>query len=291
MIFLYPVLAYFWPGQHSRDIVDYFANFWPYCLKTIYYNPDTGGPRWAHMWFVAYLFIYSILLIPLFSYVKKGKGLALMMRISEFLNKRGILIFSGLIFGLVFYILYVPFPFFQNNLLTDWGYFTYNLIAFLIGYIVSHNNQFWSVLEKSWKLFILFALICSGLVIWMTFSLPSFSTPDYNADFFLYSIIAGFNTWFCMLAVLSLSSRFLNRKDRFLDYFSNASYPFYILHLVLMIVIGYYLAELNLKAVNEFILLSVLSYATTIIFYDIFRRIRFMRFLLSIKSANKKLSS
>ncbi|MFC1607845.1 acyltransferase family protein, partial [Candidatus Latescibacterota bacterium] len=60
MVFCAPVLSYFW---HDKALVQSFSHFvfhyWPDHLTSLHYNDFTRGPRWAHMWFVAYLLIYS----------------------------------------------------------------------------------------------------------------------------------------------------------------------------------------------------------------------------------------
>jgi len=62
----------------------------------------------------------------------------------------------------------------------------------------------------------------------------------------LYSVFLGLHTWCWILTLLALAKKFLSGTNRFLKYASGASYPFYILHFVLMLIIGYYVMQSNL---------------------------------------------
>ena len=100
----------------------------------------------------------------------------------------------------------------------------------------------------------------------------------------LFSLLSGFNTWFWILSMLGISRKFLDKNTSFLKYFSKASYSFYIIHLVLMVVIGFYLVKLRLGSIAEFFLFTLISYIVILIFYEVLRRIPVIRFLLGMKS-------
>lgn len=283
MLILYPLVAYFWPSDIERTFSGYFLNFWPFCLKTLFYNDLTGGPRWAHMWFVAYLFIYSVIIIPFISYINSGKGQSLIHKISEVMNRKIILFLAGFIFVLTFALLSVPFPFYQNNLYSDWGYFTYNLFAFLLGFILSHHQHFWLNVEKSWRISLLMGLIITGALVWMIIVLQAFSNPGYNLRYLLFSLMFGLSTWFWVLAVLGLARKFLNKNTSFLKYFSQASYPFYIIHFVPMVILGSFLLKLKLNAPGEFILYNLTGLIITLLIYELVSQIPVFRFLFGLK--------
>jgi glucans biosynthesis protein C len=284
MVFLYPVLAYFWPIDVNRSVNFYFTRFWPYLMTKIYFNENTGSPGWGHMWFVAYLFIYSSILLPVFIYLKSNRGKMILSKLYKVNFKKGVLFLIGILFALVIGLLSVPFPFFQNNLISDWGYFTYNLVAFLLGYIFSYHQQFWVIVGKSWRISLTMGAILSIICIWIDLRLPAFSTAAYNPHYMLFSLLSGFNTWFWILSMLGISRKFLDKNTSFLKYFSKASYSFYIIHLVLMVVIGFYLVKLRLGSIAEFFLFTLISYIVILIFYEVLRRIPVIRFLLGMKS-------
>ena len=130
---------------------------------------------------------------------------------------------------------------------------------------------------------LILGVILSALILWMRISLPEYSESGYNPKFMLFSTLAGLNTWFWMLALIGLFARYFNKNNQVLKFLSRASYPFYILHFMLMVVIGYYLVELKLSILTEFIFFVLLSYISTFILYHLFKLHPYSKFFLGIK--------
>ena len=94
---------------------------------------------------------------------------------------------------------------------------------------------------------------------------------------------AGMNTWFWVIALLSLARRRLSFSNRFLGYFNRISYPFYIFHLVVISVAGYFITRLRLGTFPEFLVLCVSSFLITVLCCELVKRTPVTRFLLGIK--------
>ena len=86
------------------------------------------------------------------------------------------------------------------------------------------------------------------------------------------------------MAAIGLSKRFLSHTNRFLQYFSRISYPFYILHLVVIVIIGFFVSQWEIGIAGEFLLLTVLAFAITIGLCElIIMRTKITRFLFGVK--------
>ncbi|HUT47644.1 MAG TPA: hypothetical protein VMX36_15285, partial [Sedimentisphaerales bacterium] len=84
--------------------------------------------------------------------------------------------------------------------------------------------------------------------------------------------------------LLALARKFLSGTNRFLMYASRASYPFYILHFVLMLVIGYFIVQWRLGITAEFISLSLITFTATLGSYELLvKRTKVTRFLFGMK--------
>jgi len=284
MIFLFPLLGYFWPTDLDLSRFNYFTEFWPWCLTTTFYSEITGGPNWAHMWFVGYLFIYSLVLLPVFLRMRDGKS-ALTESAARLVARRwGAIFLAGIPISLTFSILAPIWPFFRNNLYTDWGYFTYNMTAFFFGFLIALDTRWAGAFERHAIVSLIFGIACSAAKIYMEYYLPSFSTPGYNPSYVIYSLIAGFNTWFWVVAVISIARRFLSFKNTFLAYFNRISYPFYVFHLVVISVAGYYITRMRLGIVAEFVIICAVSFVISVICCELVKRTRVTRFLFGIKA-------
>ncbi|MBN1268723.1 MAG: acyltransferase family protein [Kiritimatiellae bacterium] len=284
MVFLYSPLAYFWPGSPTGNgAVFYFTRFWPYMLSTIHYAPEAPGPRWAHMWFVAYLFIYSLLMLPFFAWAMRigsGRTNAVMRLLCK---GKGSIYLMAVPLVFVFAVMSVRWPLFQLNLITDWGYVVYNLTAFIYGFVICTHEELFSAIKRHMKASLILGVVFSVLKLLMEYRFTSFAAPAYNLRYSTYSVIAGLNTWFWVAAALGLAGRYLAFSNRFLRYFNRISYPFYIFHLTVMVVIGYYVVRLRMGALPEFLVLGASSFVFSVLLCELVKSNRVTRFLFGMK--------
>ena len=283
MVFLVPVLGYFWPPAQYAIGLGYLKQFWPWCLTTTFYSPITGGPNWGHMWFVGYLFIYSMVLLPVLLRIRSGRS-PLTESVTGFLTGRaGRIFLAGVPISLTFALLSPIWPFFRNNLYSDWGYFTYNMTAFFLGFIIARDQRWMRSFERHAAVSLVLGIVFSAAKLYMQYRLPAFSTPAYGLSYGFYSLVAGLNTWFWVVAVLSIARRRLSFTNRLLRYFNRISYPFYIFHLVVIPVAGYFITRMRLGTVIEFLLLCAASFTISVICCELVKTNRVTRFLFGMK--------
>ncbi len=288
MLVCYPVLLYFWPGVcDNKSISDYIVRFWPHCLATIHRSRMPGRipmPGWAHLWFVGYLLIFSLISLPLFISLKRQGESGMAGKYVSFFTNKGAILLPAVPLIAINIILAPKWPMAQLNLYDDWTYFCYDLTVFLYGYIICLHERLWNTIDRHLRISLPLAIIFTIFVLVMRFEMPAFSRPSYTSRYMLYSIFLGLHTWCCVLAVLALARRFGVRTNRFLKYAGPASYPFYILHFVLMLVIGYYVVQRRLGLTAEFAAISVLTFAATLVSYElVVKRTRVTRFLFGMK--------
>ncbi|MBN2184486.1 MAG: acyltransferase [Candidatus Krumholzibacteriota bacterium] len=283
MIFLFPVLGYFWPTTVDLGSLNYLTQFWPWCLLTSFFSPITKGPNWAHMWFVGYLFIYSLILLPLFLRIRKGKMPFIDSWTGFMTVRKGAVYVMAVPLFITFSVLSPIWPFFRNNLYSDWGYFAYNISAFYFGFLIARDAGWSRAFDRHAVLSLILGIIFSTSKLLMESFAPSFSTPAYNLSYASYSLVAGLNTWFWVIAVLSMARRTLSRTNRFLRYFNRISYPFYIFHLAVISVTGHYITRIRSGTVAEFLIICAVSFFACIICCELVKTNRFTRFLFGIK--------
>ncbi|MCY7272175.1 MAG: acyltransferase family protein, partial [Phormidesmis sp. CAN_BIN44] len=120
------------------------------------------------------------------------------------------------------------------------------------------------------------------LGLWITNTVPDRS---YSPEYVMYQMFRGFNSWWWVIAILSLARSHLNFKSRLLQYTNEASYPFYILHQSVVVIIGFYVIQWNIGVLEKFIITSTGSLIGTIGLYELLiRRFNIHRFLFGLKS-------
>ena len=289
VLVLGPLGFYFFPmSSGSRSFSDYIFRFWPHCLKEVYICQYEGRPElvgWGHLWFVGYLLVISLVTLPLLSYCKKHLQQGFNYPWTILILRKGGIFLPGVLFVLVHVILTPIWPlFYTHNLYQDWAYFAYHLVAFILGFTFCLDDRFQQAIDRHLKLSLPLAIVSSVVVLVMRYKVPEFSTSAYNPRYFIYSIFFGFQIWFWILSLLGLARRYLTKSNRFLAYFSRASYPFYILHLTLMVPIEYFIVQWRLEVFTEFLVFTLLSFIVTILTYDILvKRTKVTRFLFGMK--------
>ena len=288
MLVCYPALLYFWPDVcENKSLSDYLVRFWPHCLVTIHHSRMPGRipmPGWAHLWFVAYLLIFSLISLPLFICLRRRGESGIAGKYVSFFTNRGAILLLAVPLMAINMILAPKWPMAQLNLYDDWTYFCYDLTVFIYGYVICLHDRLSKAVDRHLRISLLLAIVSTVFVLMMRFEMPSFSRPAYTPRYMLYSVFLGLHTWCWILAVLALAKKFLSGTNRFLKYASRASYPFYILHFVLMLIIGYYVMQWHLVLTAEFAILSVLTFAATLGSYELLvKRTKVTRFLFGMK--------
>jgi glucan biosynthesis protein C len=273
MLVCYPILLYFWPGvSDNKSLSDYLIRFWPYCLAIIHHSRMPGRapmPGWAHLWFVAYLLIFSLICLPLFICLKRQGESGIASKYANFFTKRFTILLLAVPLIVINIILAPKWPMAQLNLYDDWTYFCYDLTVFVFGYVICMHDRLWLVIDRHLRISLFIAIISTVFVLLMRFEIPTFSVPDYTPRYMTYSVFLGLHTWCWILALLALARRYLSGTNRFLKYASRASYPFYILHFTLMIIIGHFIIRRHPGMAAEFISLSLLTFIATLASYEL----------------------
>jgi glucan biosynthesis protein C len=288
MLVCYPILLYFWPGVcDKKSLSDYLIRFWPLCLATIHDSRLPGRapmPGWAHLWFVAYLLIFSLISLPLFIRLKRQGDSGIAGKYISFFTKRGTIMLLAIPLITINIFLAPKWPMAQLNLYDDWTYFCYDLTIFIFGYILCLHDRLWQAIDRHVRISLSLAIISTFFVLVMQFEIPAFSRPAYTPRYMLYSVFLGLHTWCWILALLAIARRYLSGTNRFLKYASRASYPFYILHFLLMVVISHFVDKLHPGTIAEFISLSLLTFIATLASYELFiKRTKVTRFLFGMK--------
>ena len=233
---------------------------------------------WNHLWYLAYVLFYSLLLIPLAMLLD---GPLKRVR-SGFLALRGVFIVALPIALLMVYgsFIYPKFPYISHALMDDWYAHAMYGTFFLIGYLIGRDEGFWSELERMRVFTLASAVICFALLMTRDLFVPedSFALADKVRALITYS-----NRWFWIIAIFGWGHRLLNRPSAWLSYATQAVYPWYILHQTVIIVIGANLARYSLGPVVEPVLVLGGTIAGCYVLYEyVIRRVRVLQPLFGV---------
>ena len=283
MLFVIPLQVYFEKLQEGL-ISGSYAAFYPSVWTFIPY--PKGTLNWSHMWFVVYLFVYCILLLPVFALFKIPALQQLKEKIALFFS--GPLAAFALVIPLTIYYftLYLKYPE-QQSLLDDWFLFIFSMTLLLYGYLLGGSSRFWQSCEKYRFYFLTIAVVCIAVLYykyWWEMHLPKKKDAVY-----LFGILSAAHIWALILALSGFAKKHLNFSNPFLQYANQAVYPFYILHQTIIVAAGYYVVKWPLPIFAKLILLIIICFASIVIIYHfIVKRFVLTRLLYGLKLKEKK---
>jgi peptidoglycan/LPS O-acetylase OafA/YrhL len=231
----------------------------------------TGGFDMGHLWFIAYLFGYSLLALPLFLFLKRESGRRMLSKLGQFFSLPGMIFLFVLPIALADHLLY---DFYPNPIY----FFTF----FMLGYLLLADDGFEEAIGKS-KLIALIIGILS-FAVWYTLISRRIRIPIW-----LGSLTRGVVSWCCLIAILGYGRQFLNFTNRFLKYQGAASYPVYILHQTIIIAIGYFVIRWRIGVFPKFIVIIAGSVLATFALYEVLvKRTNLTRFLFGMRPKRKE---
>ncbi|MCE5233498.1 MAG: acyltransferase family protein [Mizugakiibacter sp.] len=256
-----------------------YLQFWPSIFDLVPY--PQGNTSWHHLWFVAYLFCYSALLLPLFLWLRGERGARALARLRAGLHGWRLLLLAAPLAAA--HALYLWFPE-THDLAHDPATFAYYLAFFAYGFLLGRDEGVWSAIERyRWHALRLafFALVALDYLRW-----NKLEPGDGNLLGMLgESSLSALNAWCWVLAVLGFGKRWLNRDNALRRYATEAVYPFYILHQTVIVVIAYYVVQVPDESIlGKWLFLVAASFAATMGLYEFaVRPYRLVRPLFGLK--------
>lgn len=229
-------------------------------------------PTWNHLWFVAYLWTYAVLLW-LWVVIKPAGFQAARAWLQQKMRGRGILVFPILYLALIRMGMLSHFPP-TNALIGDWYNHAMYLFLFCFGALIAHSADFWNQLVTlRWTALKMAFLAWLFLIVYFYFE--SDAMPQWLV--LLQRAVWTTMTWSAIVAACGFARVHLNFDSQARRYLTQAVFPVYILHQTYIIVMTHYLKPLALPALSEGILLIVLTMLTCFLSFELIRRLPVLR--------------
>ncbi len=224
----------------------------------------------GHLWFLGNIFLYVLMLLPVFYFLKKKETSTWGFRIKKLMHSPlGLL---PLAIALIVEVWFTqPRPY-EMYVMTKHGFFL-GLIAFFFGYcFVLSGDGFWKMIVRwRWLFFVIGALLFGLRVAGFT-----------SGEATQWTLLP-VETIVWVLTVLSFCHLYLNLPSKALSYLSEAVYPIYILHMIYLYLGSALIFPLNLVVELQYLLLLLFTFTGCFGTYEIIRRIKLFRILFGLK--------
>lgn len=283
MFFTTPLQVYFERLQKGQIDQSYWS-FYPSVWELVPY--PNGTLTWSHLWFVVYLFVFTILLLPVFALFK-------IQVIQQWKQKTDFIFrypLANLLFAIPFILYYFEFYIRwpeQGSLLDDWFVFNSSITFYFVGFLLADLPSFWQTCEKYRKFFLLVSVVCIIVLFWKyywTVQLPK----QQDASLYVYGFFDGLHIWAIILTIVGFAKHHLNFSNKWLAYLTPAVYPFYILHQTVIVATGYYIVQWQVPIIIKLLVLIVVCFVLIISLYHLLiRRFILTRILYGLKPKQK----
>lgn len=276
------------PPQIYYERINLFNGYWDFYKTVFQFTPyPEGSFSWHHLWFICYLFFFSLIAIPLLKYLRSDQSKKFKDMVYKLCAHPVALLFIPSLVILITQIILRPyFPEQTHALIGDWAFFTFYFAFFIFGMMAYSDKRLWKRIGDSRKQLLIATILITipFYVCWFDFhEIIALPWSDDTVET-MFDVVAIFLSWFWVITIIAYGQHCLNRPHPILKYVNEGLYPFYISHQTVIIAIGYYICQLPWSIVAKYFIISLLTLISCVSFYFlIIRPFNGMRFLFGLK--------
>lgn len=285
------------PPQSYYQVVEYMAahpgsglsvdNFWVRYVTASGHWCGTDGqclitPTWNHMWFVAYLLFYTLVL-ALMLLVWRKAGERIQAAAERTLRGVGLFAWPILFLGMLRATLYAKYGE-THALVGDHYVHAVSFSAFLLGFGLAKSEALRDrLIAVRWPALALAVAAWAGWAVFVWTYRHDAPTPSPQLKLAMRFVFAT-DTWCAIVAILGFGAKHLTRGGPALRYLTLGVFPFYLVHQTLIVVMAHHLAKLGLPQGVEGAILVAGTFAGCFATYEVVRRIPGVRILFGLKA-------
>ncbi len=222
----------------------------------------------GHLWFLANIFVYVLVLSPVLFYFKRNENGKVVQAIRKlFSTPLGLLVVIGAFVAEVMIIKPIPYELYAMT----WHGFVLGLLAFFFGFCFVLSGERFIQMLLAWRW--LFVSLAAGLFA-LRIHYFGMQAPGYL-------VVVESQLW--IYSVLAFGHKYLNHTGKVLQYLSAAAYPVYILHMFFLYLGSVLVFPLAIPVQLQFVLVLLFTLGGCLGSYEIIRRIKWVRVLFGMK--------
>lgn len=293
MLVIVPPQAYFevvekvaYQGGYGDFMRLYITGYHGFCRG----DDCLSMPTWNHLWFVSYLWAYTMLIGAL-AWLAGARWPAWSNALGRSLSGWKIIVLPVIGLAIARFALADRFPT-THGLVDDWYNHAQYFFLFMLGALLAMQAGFWTEVEKlrwvslglwlgSWAVIVCYYAIPDALA-----SLPAVSQwkPVMRMVYCLCQ-------WVPILAVCGFGHRHLAFDSAKRRYLTEAVFPVYILHQTLIVTLAHWFKPLKLAPGTEGAIFIVLTFCISFGVFEVVRRFAVLRPLFGLGSRRQVASA
>ena len=251
-------------------------------VRLSYPFPKILGAIGYHMWFLGFLFFFSLLALPLFIWLKGERGRRFVSRLAGLCERRGAI----LLFILPLAVIRLGLqPFFPQ--LQSWADFFYFGAFFVLGYLVFADERFSRAIRRDWPILLGAGIVSILAATAIGLSIESFDierAPRTFWEFLMWGLIAVCG-WCWTAFMLYIGMRYLDRDSKVLRYGQATLLPFFLLHQPAILAIAYFVVQWEAPIAIKLLVVVLGAFVVSIGLTElVIKRVGILRLLFGMKA-------
>jgi glucan biosynthesis protein C len=264
-----------WYGGRFNS--QYAGSFWQYLSSGDFlkWNIKDGGDYFGgfgigQLWFILWLFFISLILLPLVAWAVRGRVSPRVQRLSRRLSHP-----AWWLVPIVFLFIGEAAPEQVGKPSVLYAF------VFLLGFLVVCDQKFPDSAER--YRFPAFIVGIGLTVLWVVSADFRNSLPDPSWGRAGLVLLGNAALWLMVIGAFGMGKRYLNRTSAVQRYLAEGSYPVYIIHQTIIVIIAFFVVDFAIPRAAQWVVLLVLAVTATFALYEIARRVNVLRFLLGMR--------
>ncbi|MEJ2006742.1 MAG: acyltransferase family protein [Acidobacteriota bacterium] len=256
------------PQSVQGSYLEFYAHFFSSRLHAAEWNLAWLFEGFGyHLWFLGFLFVYSVLALPLFSLLRNRRaGRNFVNALARRCTSVWVLLLWAVPLVVVQGALRAGSPEYLGP-----ADFCFWLLFFIYGYLLYADGRILDTLVKQRKTIFMVAIACFMALAFTRYAgfLGGWQQqPSYTPGFLVFQALWSVDAWAWLLYIVSLGIRFLKSGNATIRYATEAVLPFYVLHQPIIMAVGLLVAGWNLDVLLGWLCVCALSMALTLSIYE-----------------------
>jgi glucan biosynthesis protein C len=255
-----------------------FIEFIPY-----YFQPANFSWNGVHLWYLEYLFVFTLVLMPLFIWLKQPSGQRVVQYLSRFSQRTGA-IFTWVVPMALLSIVADPFSLMKPGLSEALLRLVMFPLPLIYGYLIYADNGIQQAIIRQRRIFLILSMGATFVPLLVSMGIHEWGWKFNLLTYALLMALASQLIWCYLLTAFGYGMRYLTSNKRSLAYANEAVLPFYILHQPVILILGYFIIQLQLPILAKYLIITPLAFLTTLGLYEYgVRRVNTLRRAFGLK--------